>query len=185
MLPPLVLPAAGSHGAERRGADGRVTRNPDGQALLDAAAERIGAFANDTGLLVERKAGAVTLRYRSHPETAGACRDLIDGLAFAQSGLRALHGDMVSELALPDAHKGRALDAFMAEPPFRGRTPVAVGDDTTDEDALAAAQALRGIGILIGPGVTVATIRMPDIDSFLDRLHAAAEQHAGGAWISD
>jgi trehalose 6-phosphate phosphatase len=36
------------------------------------------------------------------------------------------------------------------------------GDDTTDEDAIEAAQALGGIGVKIGPGATGARLRAPE-----------------------
>ena len=37
-----------------------------------------------------------------------------------------------------------------------------LGDDTTDEDAIAAAQALGGLGVKVGPGATAARLRAPD-----------------------
>jgi trehalose 6-phosphate phosphatase len=185
MLAPLTLPAAGSHGAERRDAAGRLAGGGAGAPALAAAAERIGAFATPEGLLVERKAGAVTLHYRGREELAARARASIDAAAADAPELRAIHGHLVSEVALPGAHKGRALAAFMEEPPFAGRAPVAVGDDTTDEDAFAAAQAMGGTGVRIGPGETVARARLPDIGAFLAWLHRLADAAEGeGAWSS-
>ena len=34
-------------------------------------------------------------------------------------------------------------------PPFAGRLPVFVGDDVTDEDGIAAAKALGGVGVRV------------------------------------
>ena len=45
------------------------------------------------------------------------------------------------------ADKGSAVRALMAEAPFAGRLPVFVGDDTTDEDGIAAAHDLGGVGL--------------------------------------
>lgn len=49
-----------------------------------------------------------------------------------------------------------------AMPPFAGRRPLMFGDDTTDEDAIAAAETLGGIGVKIGAGATAASLRAPD-----------------------
>ena len=43
-------------------------------------------------------------------------------------------------------HKGTAITAFSAEEPFRGRIPVFLGDDRTDEDGFRAAQEGGGLG---------------------------------------
>ena len=37
-----------------------------------------------------------------------------------------------------------------------------LGDDTTDEDAIAAAQDLGGLGVKVGPGPSAARLRAPD-----------------------
>jgi trehalose 6-phosphate phosphatase len=57
---------------------------------------------------------------------------------------------MVVELIGSARTKGHALTVFMAQPPFAGRTPVAIGDDRTDEDSFAAADRLGGWGVLVG-----------------------------------
>ena len=49
------------------------------------------------------------------------------------------------------ADKGGAVRAMMAQPPFAGRTPVYIGDDVTDLDGIAAAQALGGVGWQVAP----------------------------------
>jgi trehalose 6-phosphate phosphatase len=51
---------------------------------------------------------------------------------------------------------------MMAGAPFAGRQPVMLGDDTTDEDAIEAAQALGGIGVKIGDGSSAAMLRAPE-----------------------
>jgi len=52
--------------------------------------------------------------------------------------LRLIAGNMVVEFA------------FMAEPPFQGRRPVYLGDDTTDEDGFAEVNRRSGVSIRIG-----------------------------------
>ena len=69
---------------------------------------------------------------------------------------------MVVEVKPAAAHKGAALRRLAAAPPFAGRRPVMLGDDTTDEDAIAAAQDLGGLAVKVGPGPTAARLRAPD-----------------------
>lgn len=166
-LAPTVCAVSGSHGLEIRqpGCDGKLLA--DAEAILKPVLEEISAFAARNDLLVENKPGAVTVHYRGRPEMADACRALVDRIAGDREPLRAMHGNMVSEVALAGIDKGAALENFMNEIPFRGRTPIMAGDDVTDEDAFRAAHALDGFGIKIGPGPTVAAYRAADIDAFL------------------
>lgn len=172
---PLKLPAAGSHGVVRRDAAGRLHRDEASGEELAHAIERVEAFARRHDLYVERKAGAVTVHYRSAPDAAGPSRALADEIIAATQGLRAIHGNMVSEIAVLAANKGHALEAFLEEPPFAGRIPVMAGDDTTDEDAFEAAQRRGGVGLRIGDAPSVATARAPTIETFLEWLRRAAE----------
>ncbi len=172
-LAPLKIAAAGAHGAELRRAGDVPGAAPEMAPALMPAHADLTAFAARHGLLLERKSGAVTLHYRAQPALAAECRALVERLAEGP-GLRAMHGLMVSEVALAGIDKGTALRTFMAEPPFAGRRPIAAGDDTTDEDAIRAAQALGGAGIRIGDAPTAAHHRAPSIAAFLDWLARAA-----------
>ena len=57
---------------------------------------------------------------------------------------------MVVELIASARTKGHALTVLMAQPPFAGRVPIAIGDDRTDEDAFTAAARLDGFGVRVG-----------------------------------
>jgi len=169
------LPAAGMHGLERREFDGRITSPPDApQVLLTVESEGRRVIAAFPGALVERKGPNLALHWRAAPEAQEALR------AFAAAALRVLPeyrvqgGDHVLELRpggdTPD--KGRAVEAFLAQPPFRGRRPVFIGDDLTDEHAFDVVNAVDGLSVLVGP-----------------RLQSAARWHldnpaAVRAWIT-
>jgi uncharacterized glyoxalase superfamily protein PhnB len=57
---------------------------------------------------------------------------------------------MVYEIRPDGADKGKALVAFMGESAFRGRRPVAVGDDLTDETMFRAAIDAGGLAFRVG-----------------------------------
>src|SRR5690606_28281496 len=109
---------------------------------------------------IEDKGAALALHYRRAPEHAEAVRRIAAELA-ERHGLSLIEGKMVVELKHGQRTKGDAVAAFMADPPFAGRIPVAVGDDVTDEDAFAAVEQLGGVAILVGaPRATAASCRL-------------------------
>lgn len=170
-LGPIAM--AGSHGLERRSADGHVTRAvvPPGLAIATDAARD---FAGRHGLLLESKAAGVALHYRDAPHTEPSVDAFARQLA-NRTGLILQAGKCVRELKVPGADKGDAVRAFMAEPPFASGSPVVMGDDQTDEHAFAAAAELGGCGILVGAlRPTTALFRLPTVESTLAFLEGAA-----------
>ena len=85
------------------------------------------------------------------------------------SALRLISGKMVVEFQPRSADKGRAIAAFLAEPPFLGRQPVFVGDDTTDEDGFAEIGRRGGVAVRVGPcdGPTAASYCLPTVAAVL------------------
>ena len=67
------------------------------------------------------------------------------------------------ELKPAGKDKGVAILEFMHEAPFRGRTPVFVGDDVTDEYGFAMVNRLHGHSVKVGPGRTVAESRLRNV----------------------
>ena len=57
---------------------------------------------------------------------------------------------MVLELKPHRPNKRTVVEDFMAEAPFRGRAPVFIGDDITDEEGFDAAQNGGGAAIVVG-----------------------------------
>lgn len=167
--------AAGVHGLERRGADGGVRRAAPHPGLAAAHASFEDFARTHPGVLVEDKGLGITLHYRQAPGAARAARELARSLA-DRHGLTLQPGDMVQELKTPGADKGRALAAFMAEPPFIGAVPVMVGDDLTDEFAFMAAMELGGFGVLVGPPrETAARHGLKDHAAVMDWLENVTE----------
>ena len=168
-----VTAVAAVHGLVRRDPQGRLHEHPP-HSRLHEAAEAFRAFAaRDSGLIVEEKGLSVALHFRLAQRHADLARACARRLA-AETGLTLQDGDMVEELRTPGPTKADSVMAFMAEPPFEGASPVFMGDDATDEDGFAAARALHGSGILIGPPrATGAKFRLPDVEHALAWLEAA------------
>jgi trehalose 6-phosphate phosphatase len=166
-----AIAMAGSHGLERRTADGRVTRAPIPPGL-DAAAAEARAFADMHDLLIETKAAGIALHFRDALHAEQEVDEFARQLA-ATFGLEVQQGKCVRELRVPGADKGDAVRAFMAEPPFALGRPVAMGDDLTDEHAFAAAATLGGTGVLIGSvRQTAARYRLDTVEAALRWLGA-------------
>lgn len=166
-LSPLQLPIAGAHGTQRRRADGFVeTVDPSSiQGAEDIAQAMQPLVIAHPALLLESKEGAVALHFRQAPELEGAVRLAMEEALNGSSDFTLVPGKMVLEARPRNANKGNALRAFMKEEPFLGRTPIFIGDDTTDEDAFIAAQELGGVGIKLGEGETAARMRIANVAS--------------------
>jgi trehalose 6-phosphate phosphatase len=171
-LEPLELPIAGVHGAERRDADGRLhllhTHPLD---HVEQAARTLAA--QHERLLVESKRGSLALHYRQAPELEELCLRTIADAVSESPGITVLRGKMVVEAKPGGASKGRAIEDFLAEAPFAGRTPVFIGDDVTDEVGFSTVQRLGGVGIKVGEGASVAHRRLADPAQLHSELRAA------------
>ena len=172
-----AVPAVGAvHGLVRRRSDGRRGETIASPGLAAVRAGLGEMAARHPGLMLENKGVAVALHYRQAPELGAKVRAAAERLAQEQ-GLKLQLGDMVAEVRSPGSDKGGAVRAFMQEPPFRGAIPIFVGDDLTDEDGFAAAQALGGVGVLVGPErATAARRRLADADAVRAWLEAGAPQ---------
>ena len=177
-LAPLVLPAAGAHGVERRDAAGQVERHAaQPPAGIVRCAEELAA--RHDGLLLETKPSGFALHFRLRPELGGMCREtLATALARepgAASAWELLDGHCVCELKQRAVSKGHAVEAYLADPAFAGRVPIFVGDDVTDEDGIRAVQAAGGFGIRVGAAPTQARYRLADTDAVAMWLQSAAK----------
>lgn len=161
---PLRLPAAGQHGIERRDAKGRIHLHAFPEDAMRRAAADIRAFSvKHEGLVLEDKGASLALHYRLSPQLAGPVHAVMHRAAqhFGE-GVEVQGGKMVAELKPSGRDKGIAIEEFMHEAPFRGRTPVFLGDDLTDEDGFHVVNRLGGNSIKIGRGVTSARWRLRD-----------------------
>jgi trehalose 6-phosphate phosphatase len=137
---------------------------------LDHLRPKLAALAADgAGLAFEDKGGTLALHYRAAPQREPEIRAVAEALhREVASVLRVITGKMVVEFQPRSVNKGLAIAAFLGEPPFLGRRPVFVGDDTTDEDGFAEIRRRGGIAVRVGPpGQTAASYRLPSVEAVL------------------
>ena len=159
------LRVIGVHGIESGTIGGSVeSLVPDAVAAqLDSLRERL---PDVDGLQVEDKGSAIALHYRNAPDPGAAEASLRDWSRAVPDALEPLWGKMVLEIRPRGYDKGRAAETLMGEHPER--TPVVIGDDTTDEEAFRAVGS--GVTIKVGEGATAARYRLPDVDAVMDYL---------------
>jgi trehalose 6-phosphate phosphatase len=162
LFAPLVLPAAGQHGAERRDAQGRRHRHRFPVTALKPAAGGIRSFAaRHQGLVFEDKGASVALHYRLAPQLAAAAHEAVREAAEPLGdAVEVQGGKMVVELKPAGCDKGKAIESFLQEPPFAGRVPVFLGDDLTDEYGFRVVNRLGGHSVKVGQGPSAARWRV-------------------------
>jgi len=165
LFPQERLPVAGQHGTERRDSGGRVSQHPfPVEILVVARARLIEIAARHPGLWLEDKELSLALHYRGAPALAAdAQRLMAEVQAEAGPAFCLLAGKGIVELKPAGRDKGMAVQEFMQEEPFRGRVPVFVGDDVTDEYGFKMVNQLGGHSVKVGPGETDARWRLRDV----------------------
>ena len=180
IMAPLVLPAAGQHGAERRDAKGVRHRHRFPANVLRPVAVGIRSFAaQHQGLVFEDKGASVALHYRKAPQLARAAQAAVrDAAGPLGEQVEVQDGKMVVELKPAGCDKGKAIAQFMQEAPFAGRQPVFIGDDATDEYGFRVVNAMGGHSVKVGEGASVARWRLENpastrawLQAWLESVH--------------
>jgi trehalose 6-phosphate phosphatase len=159
------LPLAGLHGLERRDSAGRLRVHAAPPAAKSAIKQAlVPVLARHPGLLLEDKGLTLALHYRKAPTLASYVHKLMGGFANAPGqGLELQRGKCVVEIKPAGVDKGTAIAEYLAESPFKGRSPVFIGDDLNDEHGFAEVNRLDGISIKVGKGASCARFRLPDV----------------------
>ena len=180
LFEPLRLRASGVHGAEMRfhplaSPVSAAKALPDSLwvALLQAVSGFPGVFA-------ENKRFSFTVHYRLAADDEAPLREAVMRLVRAEPRipLEVLNAHCAIEVKAPGPDKGRAIDAFLAAPPFLGRTPIFVGDDITDEAGFAVVSARGGFAYSVGRRRPGAIGAFADPEEVRDWLAAFAEGNA-------
>ena len=179
LFAPLHFPVAGQHGLERRDSEGNMRRYAERAPGLTIIKERLAPLAaRHAGLVIEEKGLTLAIHYRRAPQLASYLYRFLPTLIDPADNLRLQAGKMVIEIKPVDRDKGSTITDFMGEEPFRGRVPIFIGDDLTDEHGFEIVNALGGLSVKVGPGRTVAQSRFPDVRAVQDWLARCASAHA-------
>ena len=152
LFAPLRLRASGVHGAEIR-LDAEASTTPTAAADLPQSllAELRHAVEPFPGVFVENKRFSFTVHYRLAPSAERPLRNivkrLVDPIPIAVDIMDAHYA---IEIKSPSFDKGGAIATFLSTSTFRGRTPIFVGDDTTDESGFALVSARGGFAYSVG-----------------------------------
>lgn len=151
----LLWPFAGCAGAEHGGSlrfeDGSLHDLPPSATIPDDWYVILnGAVRPWPGVRIEPKPHGVTVHYRQAPERREDVWQLMRALVPEDHpDFRLLPARKAVEIAARGVSKGLAVERLMGRDPFRGRVPVFIGDDVTDEAGMAAARALGGHGLRV------------------------------------
>ncbi|MBB3033967.1 trehalose-phosphatase [Alteriqipengyuania lutimaris] len=149
-LPQCSVVISGSHGAEIESPEGSPVSGKEPPRVDEALLAEARAFAQrHERLFLEEKELGLGFHYRACPDKGEDVKAFAQDLA-RRHDLFFRDGKMIAELSTTDDNKGDGVRAIMEQTPFKGGTPIFVGDDVTDEDGFAAVDAMGGYAIVVG-----------------------------------
>ena len=130
-----------------------------------------------SGVILEDKVHSIAVHYRLAPDKERAVRDAVRAIcADLPAGmLELLPGKLVIEIKQAGFNKGTAVRELMTFSPFRGRRPIFIGDDTTDELVFPVLPEFDGIGFSVGSRVDGAQGCFEEPSDVRDWLETLAE----------
>jgi trehalose 6-phosphate phosphatase len=173
---PEEFPAVGGHGAEMRViADGEAvaTQAPPMDRELK---RRLAAIAKlSPGILLEDKGYSLALHYRLAPHAEKAIYEAVSLIRadLPNAPIEVLPGKCVCEIKHSGFTKATGVRELMTHEPFKGRRPLFIGDDVTDESVFAIMPDLNGLAFSVGrraKGVAGHFDDPSDVREFLARL---------------
>jgi trehalose 6-phosphate phosphatase len=173
---PDQFAAIGGHGAELR-------LSPDGEAVASHAPpmdkelkRRLAAIAKlSPGILLEDKGYSLALHYRLAPHAEKAIYAAVSLIRadLPNAPIEVLPGKLVCEIKHSGFTKASGVRELMMHEPFRGRRPLFIGDDVTDESVFAIMPDMDGLAFSVGRrarGVNGHFDAPGDVREFLARL---------------
>ena len=176
LFQPLRLAASGGHGAHWRETGDSPLRRA-GKDLPACMRVQLNALSlRYAGVHVEDKGSSYALHYRAVPSQAAALRVELQALLRAPegTGLRLLEGKQVYEVVCRGIDKACTIQRLLDTPGFAGRLPLFIGDDVTDEPAIALMPGLNGLGLSVGRALPGASAVFSDAAQVRETLINAA-----------
>ena len=150
---PEQFPAVGGHGAEMR-------LSTDSEAVASHAPPmdrelklRLAAIAKlSPGILLEDKGYSLALHYRLAPHAEKAIYEAgsLIRADLPNAPIEVLPGKCVCEIKHSGFNKATGVRELMTHEPFKGRYPIFIGDDVTDEAVFGIMPDLGGLAFSVG-----------------------------------
>jgi len=150
---PDQFPAVGGHGAEMR-------LSVDSEAVAIHAPpmdkelkRRLATIAKlSPGILLEDKGYSLALHYRLAPHAEKAIYEAVSLIRadLPNAPIEVLPGKCVCEIKPSGFDKATGVRELMSHLPFRGRRPIFIGDDVTDESVFALMPDIGGLAFSVG-----------------------------------
>ena len=150
---PQRFPSVGGHGAEMR-------LSTDGEAVATHAPpmnpelkRRFAAIADlHSGIVLEDKGYSLALHFRLAPQAEGAIYEAVSRIRadLPNAPIEVLPGKFVCEIKHSGFTKATGVSELMTHEPFKGRRPVFLGDDVTDETVFAIMPDFKGLSFSVG-----------------------------------
>ena len=150
---PERFPAVGGHGAEMRIAIDSEAVASHAPPMDKELKRRLAAIARlSPGILLEDKGYSLALHYRLAPHAEKAIYAAVSLIRadLPNAPIEVLPGKCVCEIKHSGFTKATGVHELMTHEPFKGRRPLFIGDDVTDESVFAIMPDLDGLAFSVG-----------------------------------
>jgi trehalose 6-phosphate phosphatase len=173
---PDQFPAVGGHGAEMRLGSSDEAVAVHAPPLDKELKRRLATIAKlSPGILLEDKGYSLALHYRLAPHAEKAIYEAVSLIRadLPNAPIEVLPGKCVCEIKHSGFTKASGVRELMTHEPFKGRRPLFIGDDITDETVFAIMPDFNGLAFSVGrraQGVAGHFDSPSDVRNFLAQL---------------
>jgi trehalose 6-phosphate phosphatase len=150
---PEQFPAVGGHGAEMRISTDSEAVAAQAPPMDKELKRRLAAIAKlSPGILLEDKGYSLALHYRLAPHAEKAIYAAVSLIRadLPSAAIEVLPGKCVCEIKHSGFTKATGVHELMKHAPFKGRRPIFIGDDVTDEAVFAIIPDFDGLAFSVG-----------------------------------